>query len=172
VKQLLVLGAGLIGARHAQAIKAHAGCNLVGVVEPNQSLYRDANTTYFSDISQVTAPVDGVIIATPTNLHCENGIYAARKGWDILIEKPVTASLEQAKQLSQVVQESGIASLVGHHRRYHPSVQALKSLVKDKKIGTAVTASMIWAMRKPDAYFEQNWRSTEGSPVMIISFMI
>ena len=50
MKQLLVLGAGLIGARHAQAIKAHAGCNLVGVVEPNQSLYRDANTTYFSDI--------------------------------------------------------------------------------------------------------------------------
>ena len=117
MKQLLVLGAGLIGARHAQAIKAHTGCNLVGVVEPNQSLYRDANTTYFSNISQVTAPVDGVIIATPTNLHCENGIYAARKGWDILIEKPVTASLEQAKELSQVIQESGIASLVGHHRR-------------------------------------------------------
>ena len=167
MKQLLVLGAGLIGARHAQAIKAHTGCNLVGVVEPNQSLYRDANTTYFSNISQVIAPVDGVIIATPTNLHCENGIYAARKSWDILIEKPVTASLEQAKELSQVIQESGIASLVGHHRRYHPSVQALKSLVKGKKIGTAVTASMIWAMRKPDAYFEQNWRSTEGSPVMI-----
>ena len=167
MKQLLVLGAGLIGARHAQAIKAHRECNLVGVVEPNQNLYRDADTTFFSDISQVTAPVDGVIIATPTNLHCENGIYAARKGWDILIEKPVTASLEQAKELSQVIQESGIASLVGHHRRYHPSVQALKSLVTGKKIGTAVTASMIWAMRKPDAYFEQNWRSTEGSPVMI-----
>ena len=100
-------------------------------------------------------------------MHCENGIYAARKGWDILIEKPVTASLEQAKELSQVIQESGIASLVGHHRRYHPSVQALKSLVTGKKIGIAVTASMIWAMRKPDAYFEQNWRSTEGSPVMI-----
>ena len=163
----MLLGAGLIGARHAQAVKAHLGCHFVGLVEPNQSLYRDANTTYFSDISRVTAPVDGVIIATPTNLHCENGIHAARKNWDILIEKPVTASLEQAKELSQVVRESATASLVGHHRRYHPSVQALKSLVRDKKIGTTVTASMIWAMRKPDAYFEQNWRSTEGSPMMI-----
>ena len=69
MKQLLLLGAGLIGARHAQAIKAHSGCDPVGVVELNQSLYRDANTTYFSDISQVTAPVDQVIITTHTNLH-------------------------------------------------------------------------------------------------------
>ena len=79
MKQLLLLGAGLIGARHAKASKAHLGCHLVGVLEPNQSLYRDANTTYFSDILQVTAPVDGVIIATPTNLRCENGIHAVRK---------------------------------------------------------------------------------------------
>ena len=167
MKHLLVLGAGSIGARHAEAIKAQKGCSLVGVVEPKQSLHLDANTTYFSDISQVIEPVDGVIIATPTNLHYENSIYAAHKGWDILIEKPVTASLEEAKDLSQVVQETGIASLVGHHRRYHPSVQAIRSLITNKKIGTAVTASMIWAMRKPDAYFEQNWRSADGSPVMI-----
>ena len=64
-----MLGAGSIGARHAEAINAHEGCNLVGVVEPKQSRHLDANTTYFSDISQVIEPVDGVIIATPTNLH-------------------------------------------------------------------------------------------------------
>ncbi len=86
MKQLLPLGAGLLGARHAQAIKAHTGCNLVGVIEPNQPISKRPYHLFFKYIAGHN-PVDGVIIATPANL-------------------------KQAKELSQVVQESGIASLV------------------------------------------------------------
>jgi len=167
VKRVLVIGNGLIGARHATLVQQHPDCTLIGVVEPNTDLHRDADVRYFNNLAEVTADVDGAIIATPTHLHSGHGIDAAQRGWDILIEKPVTATLQEATQLAQAVQKSGVASLVGHHRRYHHSVQHLKKMVGNVEIGTPITATMIWAMRKPDAYFEENWRTKSGSPVMI-----
>ena len=167
MKRVLVIGNGLIGARHATLVQQHPDCTLIGVVEPNTDLHRDADVRYFNNLAEVTADVDGAIIATPTHLHSGHGIDAAQRGWDILIEKPVTATLQEATQLAQAVQKSGVASLVGHHRRYHHSVQHLKKMVGNGEIGTPITATMIWAMRKPDAYFEENWRTKSGSPVMI-----
>jgi predicted dehydrogenase len=167
VKNIIVVGAGLIGARHAQSVQSHPNCHLVGVVDPNTDLHLDSEMTYYTDMQAVTDPVDGAIIATPTHLHAEHGQFAAQNGWDILIEKPVTETLEQAEALNNVVAQTGVASLVGHHRRYHKNLQHLKHLIARSEIGDPVTATLIWAMRKPDAYFEGNWRSTGGSPVMI-----
>jgi len=85
----------------------------------------------------------------------------------MLIEKPVAGDLEQARELAKVLQDRKIASLVGHHRRYHRVVQQLKSCLASGQIGDVVTVQVIWAMRKPDAYFQGNWRTQDGSPVMI-----
>jgi predicted dehydrogenase len=118
-------------------------------------------------MAEVTASVDGVIIATPTHLHAAHGMEAAARGWPMLIEKPVAGSLQQARELAKVLQDHKIASLVGHHRRYHRVVQQLKSCLDSGQIGEVVTVQVIWAMRKPDAYFQGNWRTQDGSPVMI-----
>ncbi|MDG1934869.1 MAG: Gfo/Idh/MocA family oxidoreductase [Paracoccaceae bacterium] len=167
MKHIVVVGAGLIGARHAQSVQNHPQCHLVGVVDPNRDLHLDPKMTYYTDMKVITDHVDGVIIASPTHLHADHGQFAAKNGWDILIEKPVTETLEQAEALNEVIAQTGVASLVGHHRRYHKSLQHLKHLIEHGEIGDPVTATVIWAMRKPDAYFERNWRSTGGSPVMI-----
>jgi predicted dehydrogenase len=119
VKQVLVLGGGLIGARRAQSVQQHTKSTLVSVVEPNSDLHIAPATAYFCELSEVSVVVDGAIIATPTPMHSAHGIEAARRGWDILIEKPVTATIQQAKALSKAVIQLGVASLVGHHRRYH-----------------------------------------------------
>jgi predicted dehydrogenase len=112
-------------------------------------------------------PVDGVIIATPTHLHASHGIEAAERGWHMLIEKPVAEKLESAKKLETALRSKNIRSLVGHHRRYHAVVQQLKACLQDGLIGEVVNVSVLWAMRKPDVYFEGNWRTDGGSPVMI-----
>jgi predicted dehydrogenase len=111
--------------------------------------------------------VDGVIIATPTHLHASHGIEAAERGWHMLIEKPVAEKLESAKKLETALRSKNIRSLVGHHRRYHAVVQQLKACLQDGLIGEVVNVSVLWAMRKPDVYFEGNWRTDGGSPVMI-----
>lgn len=164
-KRILVVGGGLIGIRHLHSFQAHPGCALVGLADPDMSIAPDVPR--FRDIADVTGPVDGVIIATPTGLHAQHGAYAAECGWHMLIEKPVAGDLAGARMLSEAVKHSGVGSLVGHHRRYHASVQQLKALIAEGTIGTVVCANLIWAMRKPDAYFIDNWRATDGSPVMI-----
>ena len=165
MKRILVVGGGLIGLRHLEAVKAHPECSLVGLADPNMSLEVDAPR--FASMAEVTASVDGVIIATPTHLHAAHGMEAAARGWPMLIEKPVAGSLQQARELAKVLQDHKIASLVGHHRRYHRVVQQLKSCLDSGQIGEVVTVQVIWAMRKPDAYFQGNWRTQDGSPVMI-----
>ncbi len=167
MKNILILGGGLIGVRHARSIKEHPQANLVGVVDPNKAMHTEQNTIYFEDLNDVDAPVDGVIIATPTGLHAQNGIDCARRGWALLIEKPVAETLDQADELANALVEEGVPSLVGHHRRYHPSVQLFRKVIQSGAIGRPITTSVIWSMKKPDSYFEGNWRSTGGSPIMI-----
>ena len=63
MKRVLVIGNGLIGARHATLVQQHPDCTLIGVVEPNTDLHRDADVRYFINLAEVTADVDGAIIA-------------------------------------------------------------------------------------------------------------
>lgn len=167
VKQILVVGGGLIGARHMQSVLAHPDCDLVGLVDPNPSAAPDVQTRRFADITDVDVPVDGVVLATPTHLHAKQGIYAAERGWHMLIEKPVADNLRAAETLESAIGKAGVGSLVGHHRRYHRSVQQLRDVIKNAEIGQVIAANLIWAMRKPDAYFHGNWRTSGGSPVLI-----
>lgn len=163
--RILVLGAGLIGARHVQAVQQHPGCTLAGVVDPVQ--VDGIAAPIFQNIADVNVPVDGVIIATPTPLHAEHGQAAAARGWHMLIEKPVTATLDEAAKLSAATRAAGVRCLVGHHRRYHPSLAVLRETILSGKIGTPITSTLIWAMRKHDGYFDADWRKSGGSPVMI-----
>ncbi|MFK7751388.1 MAG: Gfo/Idh/MocA family protein [Sedimentitalea sp.] len=165
MKRVVVAGAGLIGKRHVQTVLEHPNCELVGVVEPNPSIQTDV--TRFDSMSDVKTPVDGVIIATPTHLHAAHTVEAAQRGWHVLIEKPVAGTLSDARAVQTHLAGTNIRSLVGHHRRYHACVQQLKSLIADGSLGKVVTVSLIWAMNKPDSYFDGNWRTAGGSPVMI-----
>lgn len=167
MKRILVLGGGLIGARHLQAVAAHPACELVGLVDPNPDCTCDPAVRRFADLSEVSQTVDGVIIATPTALHAAQGVEAAKRGWHMLIEKPVAGDLAGAQALRDAVSAAGVGSLVGHHRRYHLTIRRLREMIAQGLVGEVVTVSLIWAMRKPDAYFEGNWRTAGGSPVMI-----
>lgn len=165
MKRILVIGGGLIGIRHLRAVQAHPGCTLVGLVDPDLSIAPDVPR--FADMDAVDGHVDGIIIATPTHLHAAHGIEAAKRGWHMLIEKPVAGTVQEAEMLEKALSNGKCRALVGHHRRYHGSVQQLRKMIADSAFGQIINVSLIWAMRKPDSYFEGNWRTAGGSPVMI-----
>lgn len=165
--RLLVIGAGLIGARHIKTISEHQNCELVGIVDPYLTGNNSFAVPIFQSIEDVDIQIDGAIIATPTSLHNEHATQAANRGWHVLIEKPVAGTLADADSLIAATQKARVQTLVGHHRRYHASLQHLKKTIADGTIGAPVLANLIWAVRKPDDYFQNNWRSQEGSPVMI-----
>ena len=167
MRRIAVIGGGLIGRRHAAAVAAHPGCALAAVVDPDPAVVPPPGVPRVDVPDAVPSAVDGVIVATPTALHAAHGIDAARRGWHLLVEKPVAADLAGALALADAVEAAGVRALVGHHRRHHPRVRRLRALVRDGAIGTPVTATAIWAMRKPDAYFAGTWRADSGSPVLI-----
>lgn len=146
----------------------HPEIDLVGVIDPAPDVRASFPVAGFADMDDVDVAANGIIIATPTDLHADHAEGAAKRGWHMLIEKPIASSVEQADRIIDAANQAGVNVLVGHHRRYHPQVQKLKALLDEDRIGALVLASMIWSMKKPDAYFNVPWRAgREGSPVMI-----
>ena len=85
------------------------------------------------------------------------------------MEKPVTATIAEAAALVRLVAESGVKTLVGHHRRYLAAVQDAKAVIESGQIGRLVAASVLWATRKPDDYFQTAWRTQPGGGPLLIN---
>ena len=168
-----VIGAGLIGRKHLRKIDEHRDYDLVGIADVNVDAVAAAypDTRVFAEYRQLLdeARPQAVIIASPNQLHAETGIECARRGIDILIEKPVTDTIETATALIAEVRKGGIKSLVGHHRRHHLQVATLKALLAEGRIGDIVGVSAIWATHKPAGYFgTAPWRrEAGGGPILI-----
>lgn len=171
-----VIGAGLIGRKHLRKIAGHNDYELAGIADLNAGKVaaEHPGAPVFADYRRLLdeARPEAVIIASPNQLHAENGIACARAGIHILIEKPVTDTLQTAADLIAEVRKAGIRSLVGHHRRHHLQVKALKALLGEGRIGDVVGVSAIWATHKPANYFEiAPWRSQAGGGPILINLI-
>jgi predicted dehydrogenase len=172
--RVAVLGAGMIGRRHIETIlSTPEAAELVGVADPvaDRSKFELEAATWFTDAKDLLdrAKPEAVIIATPNDLHITQGLMCCERGLPFLLEKPVTATLEEAAQLVKAVDAGGVKTLVGHHRRYLAVVQEAKRRIGDGELGAMVAASVVWATRKPDPYFDTAWRRTlpGGGPLLL-----
>lgn len=164
--RLLLAGTGLIGHRHMAHILAHPDLELAGIIDPVAENRFMADVPGFTDIDAVAVNADGIVIATPTPTHAPLTVKAAARGWHVLVEKPVAHSLDAADEMIRAADAAGIRVLVGHHRRHHPRVQKLKQILATGDLGRPVLGALIWAMRKPDNYFDVDWRKgIDGAPV-------
>ncbi len=116
--------------------------------------------------------LDGVIVALPNDIHLDAGLECARRGLHILMEKPITPTLEEADRLIEVVKRHGVKLLVGHHRRFSAKLRAVRDLIARGEIGELVGVSVTWAMRKPDGYYtgKRRWHAKAeqgGGPLLI-----
>jgi len=171
-----VIGAGMIGRRHLRTIPQHPDFALVGIADTNTKMvseeYPDA--AVFADYRDLLtrAKPAVVIIASPNQVHAEIGIACARLGIHFLIEKPVTDTLEAASGLIEEVRKAGVHTLVGHHRRHHEQVKAVRAILQGRQLGTIVGVSAIWAVHKPDSYFAAGrWRAEPGGGPILINLI-
>ncbi len=171
---IAVFGAGLIGKKHINTILARPDlATLVAVVDPVLPAGQSSawQVPVFEDAGGMfeTLKPDAVIIASPNNVHLEQGLLCCRQGVHFLVEKPVTSTWEDAAQLMDAVHKCGVHTLVGHHRRYLAPVQAAKKVIERGELGRLVSASVVWSTRKPDAYFDATWRRTAGGGPLLIN---
>ncbi len=126
-----VLGAGHLGKIHLRCIQGlNEVYELVGFYDPHPEtaakVAQEFNLKAFADIDELIDAVDVVDIVTPTLNHYDLGVKAARKVKHFFIEKPITETPEQAKQLMKLAEEAGIKAQVGHVERFNPAFKAVE----------------------------------------------
>lgn len=168
-----VIGAGMIGRRHIATVLASPEAELCGVAD---TLPRDdpavaaLTVPYFTSHRALIeqAKPDAVVIATPNRLHVPMGVDCARAGVHMLVEKPIADTVSDACVLLREAKRAGVTLLVGHHRRHHAQAQEARRIVAAGELGRIAGATMLWATRKPDSYFDAAWRrAAGGGPVLI-----
>jgi predicted dehydrogenase len=167
--KIAVVGFGLIGKRHAAVVQQNPNMQLVAIVEPSEQGRKDAEMMGFRVFSTLEAlldagEADGVILATPTPLHIEQGLACIKHNCPVLIEKPIAVSARDAKVLTNAATEADVPLLVGHHRRHNGMVQAAKKAIEDGSIGEIRSIQATCWFYKPDYYFEvAPWRTKQGA---------
>ncbi len=162
--RLVLAGAGAIGRRHLAHIEAHPDLTLAAVVDPDPNVASLTDAPVHPVLDGVEIEADGIVIATPTQDHEATFAEAARRGWSALVEKPIASDLEAADRMIAEAEARGVHILTGHHRRFHPKVQALRAALP--RIGQPVLANVLWSVKKPADYFDVPWRQgPDGAPV-------
>ncbi len=179
--RIAVFGAGLIGARHVEAIVAEPGCELAAIIDPSKeaaALAARHGVDHFDDANAFTAAgaeagagvgADAALIATPNSTHLPIARMCFAAGLPCLIEKPLADTVDDAWAIEAEGRERNIPVLVGHHRRHHDRTKQAVELISSGAIGTLAAAQVTWVLKKPAAYFAKgDWRVRRGGgPVLI-----
>ncbi|HYM90845.1 MAG TPA: Gfo/Idh/MocA family oxidoreductase [bacterium] len=130
-----VVGLGQWGQHHVRVYHHLPGVLLAGVVDTSPSevstFARRYQTVGYRDHRMLFDKVDAVSIAVPTALHYEIAREFLQHGIHVLVEKPITTTVDQAAELVDLAQRAGVTLLVGHVERFKPSVQALTDMVTE-----------------------------------------
>ncbi|MDK2896435.1 MAG: hypothetical protein PWP04_555 [Candidatus Atribacteria bacterium] len=133
VTKVGVIGVGYLGQHHARIYSELPQVDLVGVVDINsQRAIEVANrygTTPFFDYRDLFGKVDAVSIVVPTVLHRSIAGHFLEQGVNILIEKPVTTTLEEAKELMELASRKKVVLQVGHIERFNSAVIELSKII-------------------------------------------
>ncbi len=179
VFQLAVAGAGLIGRRHIELIKASPRTRLCAVVDPtpaSKTLAAGLGVAHFENLDALFAQAgnrpDGVILATPNHLHVPGALTCAGHGVPAIIEKPLADSLQAGRQLVAALENFDVPMLVGHHRRHSSTLQLARRTIQSGQLGRVVTVMASAQFYKPDSYFEQcAWRKEAGGGPILINLI-
>ena len=123
-----VLGAGHLGKIHLRLLQESSAYELVGFYDSQPQIAakisREFGYRSFSEVDSLLDEVDVIDIVTPTISHFELGKKALEKGLHIFLEKPITASVEEANELVSLAKAKGLLGMVGQVERFNPALMA------------------------------------------------
>jgi predicted dehydrogenase len=129
--RMAVIGVGHLGQAHARILASLPDVDLVGVVDANAGQARLVaerhGTQPFMDPSELLGQVDAACVVVPTMLHHAVSKPFLERGIPLLIEKPITTTLEQADDLIATARRTGAVLQVGHIERFNPAFEELRA---------------------------------------------
>ncbi len=128
---IAVLGVGEHGKRHAQALKRAHGAELTGVYDQRldraESVAAELAVKAFKSLEEALEAAEAVSVVIPTTDHAAVARQAMEAGIDVLLEKPITRTVEEADGLIEIANRTGRVLQVGHLERFNPGVVAAKA---------------------------------------------
>jgi UDP-N-acetylglucosamine 3-dehydrogenase len=134
-----VIGVGSMGKNHARLYSEFPDVELVGVADANlelvQNIATQYNTQYFTDYKELLRQnLDLVSVVVPTSFHHEVTIAAAQAGVNVLVEKPIARTIENASTMIETCAKKGVKLMVGHVERFNPIFPVIKSRISKLNI--------------------------------------
>jgi predicted dehydrogenase len=131
--RVAVVGAGEFGRNHARVYRELTDVNFVGIVdaraEHGAKIAAEFSTTFIPGIESLVGRVDAVSLAVPTVEHARVGCRLLELGIDVLVEKPMAASLAEADSLLATASRHGRILQVGHLERFNPAITAVMPIM-------------------------------------------
>jgi UDP-N-acetylglucosamine 3-dehydrogenase len=143
-----VIGVGAMGKNHARVYAETEGVELVGVADPDPAMrqqitarYRARDYADYREMVEVEKP-EVVSLATPTCLHYAIASDLIEQGIHVLIEKPISVTMEEGLSLVEQARAQGVKLGVGHIERFNPAVTALKERLDGGELGSIFQISV------------------------------
>jgi len=132
-----VVGVGYLGSRHARVYSQLRNANLVCVCDIDKKhakkVARKHRVWYFPEYQTLFDKVDAVSIAVPTSLHYKIAKDFLNNGIHVLIEKPITKTIDEAQELNEIADSKNLILQVGHIERFNPVVRAVEPFLKNAR---------------------------------------
>ena len=132
-----VIGVGSLGQHHARILAALPEARLVAVVDRDAARAREVAARHqvaaLSDHRELPDDLEAATVAVPTTGHAEVAADCLRRGFAVLVEKPMTATLAEAEGLAALASRSGRLLAVGHTERFNPVLSGIASRVRDPR---------------------------------------
>lgn len=162
-----IIGGGNISETHARAALEIEGVEIAAIYGSNRGKAERLGELYggavYDDLPSFFAhtSMDLVMIGSPSGLHADAGIAAARRGLHVLVEKPIDITTERADALISECQQAGVRLAVCFQDRVTPDIERLKELFDTGKLGKPILVSgrVKW-YRPPEYYSGSRWRGT------------
>jgi len=164
---IALTGCGRISEKHIEAIRANPKFELVGVCDVVESLARSAGEKHGvpwfrtqADMLKAVKP-QVVTLSTPSGLHAQHGIEAARCGAHVVVEKPIATSLPDADRLIEACESQGRKLFVVKLGKLYPAARLLKTAVDKGRFGRLYLVNTTIRWQRPQSYYDEAaWRGT------------
>lgn len=161
--KILIAGLGSIGRRHLRNLIT-LGVEDIILNRSGKATLDDAELANFKSYSNLdealTQKPDGVIVSNPSALHLAVALPAAKADANLLIEKPVSHSLEGLDTLQQALDLNKKRAMTGFHFRFHPVLRQIKQILEEKSLGKALYAKVHWGEYLPDWHPWEDYRQS------------
>ncbi len=178
--RIAVAGAGLIGLRHIEEIQKSKNETLASIVDPSPKaaeLAKQMGVAIYPCLAELFAndKPDGVILATPNQMHVSQGLECIAAGVPVLVEKPLGDTVESAQRLVDAAEKVNHKLLVGHHRPHSPILHKAVEIIKSGVLGSIVGVMGSAVFYKPDSdgYYDApyEWRKMPGGGPILINMI-